>query len=153
MKKLWGYFLFLFNCSCILDSTKDGIGIKNNTDSAVYVTYSTNDSFPDWPRFVYSEVYGKDIMKKPQYVVLAHSKSLPIQYIDQTELKKQGVKELSIFIVKENIVRKNSWEAISKNPMFSKKIKISIDSLKKINWTLTLSNKELDATQDNTTTQ
>lgn len=127
------------SCS-LFDSEQGAINIYNNTDSAVYITYSCSDSICLSPQLVLFDTIvnnGRETIISPNYRVNAYSyggigttgrKNLINDCID---------KRLRLFFIKEETLKNFSWNDIFIWQLYEKKVILTIDEMEKTDWTVT----------------
>ena len=132
--------VIFFNISCVFDPPQKGIKIINNTDFAIYIAYSFNDSIKADLKLVPFETtyfnYAKHIIS-PDYRINAHM-SNGIGIPGREELLSQSKdKKIRLFFITEQTMITYKWDEIVKNKLY-KKVKIfSISDLKSTDWSVT----------------
>ena len=144
MKKM--KILLLFTTMLFLGSTCNRekedchktIHFNNNSEKAIYV--SSDDHYPDTLYFGhYSGLAANAIMSK---ILAKMSSDRPLQNRDCLEtIFKYGVQipsdTLMIYIFDAEVLESVDWSVVVHNYMVLKRYDLSLDDLKKMNWTIT----------------
>jgi hypothetical protein len=110
--------------------------IHNNSESVIYVCSSCSDSLLSGHNLTYYSNYNKsDSLKYPNYRIEKDSLGC-IAFSGRKEhiAKKCKDKKLRFFFINESVMKENTWAEICKYQLFEKKITLSEEDLKKMNW-------------------
>ena len=129
--------LFFFGCA--YDPAQKVIEVENNTDSAIYVAFSLNDTLQVNQKLSLFEIEyynnAKHILS-PNYRVNAHLIGGIGTPGRESLLNKSKDRKIRLFVIKEVTIRNNSWEKICEKKMYEEKIVLSVYQLKKLDWRL-----------------
>lgn len=137
--------LFIRGCP-VYDPPTGVLNIENNSDSAVYVYSTCDNTLPCEPKLKLFESLGDsafdskgnkitDTLFSPHYRINANS----IGYIGVWgSPKKPRVfcedKKIRLYFISETVIRTKDWKEICKNQMYHKKIVLSQSQLDSIGW-------------------
>lgn len=145
-------YLFLFVvlslCGCITyDPPRKTLTVFNNSDSAVYVCFSSTDSItlqPELKLFIefpgrMENVRGRKMNSicSPDYRVNAYSYSVLVDAAYSTKDKWIPFKNkdsVTFFFIKESIMRTHTWKEIYGDQLYTKKIRFSYLQLENLDY-------------------
>ena len=117
--------------------------IQNNSDSAIYVYVTYNDSLPSYPTLklfdtIFEQKHNKNIdnVISPSYRINAYSSNIDNHSGNLNIIENSNahlINNLKIYIIKESIMRRRSWREIHIKQMYEKKVLLSKKQLADIN--------------------
>jgi hypothetical protein len=141
VKELKKYFIIVFLLvtfpKCMYDPPRHGISVLNYTGSAIYVSYSLNDSINSNNKLELFETYNYNNSKhivSPHYRIDAcNIGSIGVSGREEL-LNESPDKKIRLFFISEKTMRSKTWKEIINKKEYIKKVTISIDDLKNKNW-------------------
>jgi len=139
MKKIILFILPFVLCGCpfAYDPPAKVIKVKNHTDSAIYVYHSFTDSIEINRKLTLFEVYyynNSSHVVTPNYRIDAYN-SRGIGTTGRESLVNESPdKKLRLFFIKEETLRKKTWEEICEKQLYAKKLTLTVTDFEKINW-------------------
>ena len=135
MKKV--LIALIFFCSCVYDPPRKSIEVINQTDSAIYIYYSLDDSIDLSRKLVLFESIlndGIETIYSPDYRVNAHSIGGIGTTGRESLVNESNDRRLRLFFIKEKTMREKKWEDICDKHLYEKKMTLSVQELKSCNW-------------------
>lgn len=142
-------FVSLLFSSCIFfdETPQTGvINLQNNTESAVYVYVTYKDTLPNSPKLNLFDTISlvnsnqkKDSIISPTYRLNAYSFFVDFEkneggIIFNDYSSKSIDKKIRLYFIKENVMRRKTWNEIYKGQLYEKKMVFTEDELSKLNW-------------------
>ncbi|MDR1006703.1 MAG: hypothetical protein LBL74_07555 [Bacteroidales bacterium] len=155
----YAIYLFVIYSFTACEGIEDILHIRNNSDEAIYVYLECGnvDSLPLSPKlelfnFISADMkdaHGNTIEPyfiSPDYRINAYSTETLHGGIEGRVFGKPKEprfpceeNELTLFFITEKTMREYNWEEIYKNQMFTKKVTLTEDELKNLDWKYTYS--------------
>jgi hypothetical protein len=135
----------IFMISCNFDYQDNRLGLLNKTDRFIYFIYE-EDTIMDFPPIILDSI--KIINTDTQYFGDQHDflspnsrRKISLNYKWETYFDKALEKKIRLFIYDRDTISKYAWKKICQQKKYLKKYELTLDDVKKMNWTIVYEGK------------